>query len=120
MHLLSAVRLAIAAVFAACFPRFSSARPIVELGGSLFTYALGECIGRGASMKCIGLGPNSTRPYPHVEHLEIASLVWSPTRGTVQQIFPSLQVNLKTSDQIFSFSNYSDSYRFLYLLQFAS
>jgi hypothetical protein len=68
------------------------ARPVVGLAGSAFTYALGECVGRASSMKCLGLGPNSTRPHPHIEHLELASLLWSPTRGTVLQIFPNLQV----------------------------
>jgi hypothetical protein len=57
-------------------------------------FNLGDCLGRGASVRCVGLGPNTTEAQPFVEHLELSSITWTPTKQVILTLFPNIQVGL--------------------------
>jgi hypothetical protein len=56
------------------------------------SHQLGECEGRGESIRCVGLGPHSTDPQHWVGHLELSTWLWTPTKEAVLAIFPNIQV----------------------------
>jgi hypothetical protein len=56
-------------------------------------YDVGECTGRGDSIRCVGLGPGTADPLAWVDHLELSTWMWTPTKQIVLSWLPNLQVH---------------------------
>ena len=54
------------------------------------------CVVRGSSVRCVGRGPVVDSPNPTVEHVELATHEWVPTRAVLRHLFPGAKVSFPT------------------------